>query len=606
MLIEVLRIVDIPADYEVHYGHSEITLHAGFEFLAYNIYTCTVDKAKNGYAPSMITDLPALQNKPNDPSTSICSMNSSESPSQLARFYESSNTLFVLSTALASSTVATSWIAVCIALSLRFCSMRTSTMSLGIPLKIKELLQAQQSKSDHLKTINISLTSIASVNDKERIKGSSLFQYYNYAIPGRMPTTSVVIVSPSSAVQSLSDSIQPNKSISGTSVAISRANPSTNQVKVHSSLSLIPMTNVTTYQDCFETYFDILATMSPQCLLNCVSLYPAFEVGVTTPDLVTRISVIVVEQLNFEDLQLLSLCSRTSSTQLQISAVSNLGMPKLHQKHLRGEVINGNPPHHLCRKSPPSRSNSKRSIHKRIVNKIRKRAPPPKRYLHRSDHHYSYGKLLWSQLRGKKMNSISLRKGLMFYASNVHSSLKYQRTERRSCCTTDSQCSLRPKQASVIPRAIEESQAFDRGVALFRGGKPSAQKSDPSASSGDDSDSDSSDTEADTSLQNPTSSHEASHSNGAMNLRPSSEAPPPLKMNSHVSQLGGEIDRNVQSSQSPAALITKSSERLLHSQGASNNYSEPLQNKQVSCISPPGNDGCQDSCIQPKLEVCMH
>ena len=191
----------------------------------------------------------------------------------------------------------------------------------------------------------------------------------------------------------------------------------------------------------------------------------------------------------------------------------------------------------------------------------------------------------------------------MFYASNIHSSLKYQCTERRSRCTTDSQRSLRPKQASVIPRAIEESQAFDRGVALFRGDKPSAQKSDSSASSGDDSDSDSGHTGADTSLQN---SHEESHSNGAMNLRPSSEAPPPLKMNSGVSQPGGEIDRDVQSSQSPAALITKSSEQLLYAQGASNNYSESLQNQQVPCISPHGNGGCQDSCIQPKLEVCMH
>ena len=207
------------------------------------------------------------------------------------------------------------------------------------------------------------------------------------------------------------------------------------------------------------------------------------------------------------------------------------------------------------------------------------------------------------------MNSISLRKGLMFYAVELRNSLKYHCAERCSSYTTDSRCSLK---AFAIPQAIEESHGFGRRVALFRGGKPSTQKSDPSSVPSDnDSDSDDGHAGAATSHEIPTSSHEASHSNGAMNLQPSSEAPPPLKMNSGVSQPGGETDRYVQSSQSSAALITKSSEQLLQSQGASNNCTKPLQNNQVLSMpsaAAAGNVGYQDShnIVQPKLEVCTH
>ena len=350
LLIKTLRIVDIPSDYEIHYRR--VMLDAGFEFPS---YTCI---AKNGYAASMITDLPALQ--PSHPSTvtPVCTLKSFA----LTRFYESSTfcsrTLISLPTsyhqslheflievnsfasnlkktlllydtnkltkremigfqalsrlvshyihcidclmslfgqengqapmlALASVTLATSCIVVCNSLSLQSCSMHTSTMSIGIPLKIKELLQALQSEGDELIT-NINFTSIASLNDKERIEGSLLCQY-GYVIPCKMSSTSVTIVSPSSAIQSPS---QLNKSMSGTSVAISRANPSTNQVKVHSSLSLIPVTTVTSCKDYFEKCFDILSTISPQYLLSYVPIHPIC----TDVDL---------EQ--FEGLQLLSL-----------------------------------------------------------------------------------------------------------------------------------------------------------------------------------------------------------------------------------------------------------------------------------------------------------
>ena len=57
------------------------------------------------------------------------------------------------------------------ALSLQSCSMHTSTMSLCIPLKIKELLlKAQQCSGDVIELItNISLTTFTSLNDKQGI-----------------------------------------------------------------------------------------------------------------------------------------------------------------------------------------------------------------------------------------------------------------------------------------------------------------------------------------------------------------------------------------------------------------------------------------------------
>jgi hypothetical protein len=600
MFMEMLRIVHVPADYEIHFKRP--TVH--FEFLA---YTCTVSKAKNGYASSTITDLPALQLSSPSEDTSVCTLKSSA----LTRFYESSSfhsrslivlptsyhqnlcdflnsfasklkkTLLVYGTSkpseremiafqmlscltsyyihrinclmllfeqensqapmlsLGSATVATSCTAVCSALSLQSCrlSMYTNSMSTSIPMRIKKLpMQATGEVS----------------TDKKKIEASSslLFQC-GYVIPDKTHSTtseSVVIVSPALVVQSLSDSNQLNKSTNGTSVAISRASPSMNQVKVHSSVSLIPA--VIPNQDYFEQFSNILLIISH---LSCIPVYP--------------------EQ--FEGLQLLP-----RSMQLQISAVSDLGMPELHQKDLREKATKGTLSHHS---SPLRRSNNKRSILKRLV-KVRK---PPKCCLHTG--HYSYGKFLWSQLRGKKINSISLRKGLMPYASTVH----------------NSRPSLRLKQASVIPRALEESRAFNRGVALFRGGKSSTLKSDTSATSSEndsDSDTDSDHTGPDdeTPLQNSTSTHETSHSNGAMNLRPFSDVPPPFKMS------GGETDRYMQSSQSPAVLITKSSEQLVHSQGASNYVSEPLQSKQAPHKSPSGSGGSPSFYGQPKLEVCIH
>ena len=663
LLTKSLRIMDVSE--AVHYNGFVMTVDAGIKLFSHTV--CSVCKAEDGHGSSII-DPSALCKEPIGLSIPLCTLNPAESQS-LTRFYESSNIPITLLTsryqslheflievnsftsylerslllcaaskltkhemigfqilsclallyidrikllmlllkeknsqapmlALASSTIATSCIAVCSASPQQSYTMRTNITSLRIPLKIEELLKAQQSNGDELITDIISLIAFPSLNDKERIEESYVFQY-DYVIPVRKPTTSMDIASQActSAVQSLV--CESNKSIGGT---ILRANPGDNQIKVHHSLSLVPVTTVTSCQDYFQRYFDILTTVSPQCLLSCVSLYPICHVFVATHDLVKRNSVIAIKQ--FKNLQLLSVSS--NNVQVQISRFSDLGMFKQHHKDPRVEVVNANPPpsHHICRKSPPSRNNSKRSIHKRTSNKIRKCASFLKRCLHQSDYHYMYQKLLWSQLKGKKMNSFSLRKGLMLYCNtwsvSLHSSLKYHRAERH---TTHSGDSLN---AFMIHRAIEESRGFGRRVALFRGGKPSTQKSDPS-----DNDSDSGDGHAGaaTSHEIPTSSHEASHSNGAMNLRPSSEAPPPLKMNSGVSQPGGEADRYVQSSQSPAALITKSSEQPLHSQGVSNNYIEPLQDKQVLFMpSAAANIGYQDSdnIMQPKLEVCMH
>ena len=411
------------------------------------------------------------------------------------------------------SLVATSCTAVSTSVSLQSCST-TLYMSTGIPLRIKKLLW--QAIGDELITITTTTSTMASMNDKEKIElnSSSLFQC-GYTFPSKRCPTSVVI--PSMILN----------------------------------------------QDYFERCYNI------PLHLSCIRLHP--------------------EQ--FEALQLLP-----CSMQLQISTVSDIGMPKHRQNDLREEAVNRTPSPHFSCTSPARRSSTlnKNSL-KRLVRKDRC-GSLPKRCLYRSEHHYLYRKILWSQLRGKKMNRISLRKGLMPYTFTVHRSLKYQRTEMHS---TESRRSL--KQASVIRQPLEESRAFDRGVALFRGGKPSTQKSDTSSTSSEDdsdSDTDGGHSGAEASLQNPTSSHETSHtiSNGATNVQPSSDAPPPLMSD-------GETDRYVRRSKSPAALVTKSSEQLLHS---SNYFSEPPENKQVAHKSPSGSGGGQSLCVQPKLEVCMY
>ena len=558
MFIKMLRIVDIPAD-----CFKQPTVMR-FESLA---YTCTVSKAKNGYASRsrMITDLSAQQLSSPSKDTTVCTLKSSTLTGfcdtssfynhtlvalpisicyhqNLSEFLIAINSfisnlkkiLLVYGTSkremigfqmlsrstwtsylvyidgmlsLASTTVATSCTAVSSSLSLQSCST-TLYMSTGIPLRIKKLLL--QAIGDEL----ITTTTMASMNDKEKIEvnSSSLFQC-GYTFPSKRCPTSVVIP------------------------------------------SMIPN------QDYFERCYNI------PLHLSCIRLHP--------------------EQ--FEALQLLP-----CSMQLQISTVSDIGMPKHCQNDLREEAVNRTPSPHFSRTSPARRSSTlnKNSL-KRLVRKDRC-GPLPKRCLYRSEHHYLYRKILWSQLRGKKMNRISLRKGLMPYTSTVHRSLKYQRTEMYS---TESRRSL--KQASVIRQPLEESRPLDRGVALFRGGKPSTQKSDTSSTSSEDdsdSDTDGGHSGAEASLQNPTSSHETSHSNGATNVQPFSDAPPPLIMS------GGETDRYVRRSKSPTALVTKSSEQLLHSQGAS---SEPPRNKQVPHKSPSGSGGSQSSYIQ-KLEVYMH